>query len=197
MNLRQLMKEYKHNHHYTNDQIAKQFGVTRTTVGRWLNGSVKTIQEETADKMSQVFGFDVRAVLSDQMVEVRRPILGTVKAGYDLFLDENYLGEETITFDDYQKGDFFLQVTGDSMKDAGIIDGGLVYVKQCSQVNNGDIAVILINDEVTVKVFHTNQDGITLIARNPDIPDRFYTYQEVQELPITIIGKVIYAKNYI
>lgn len=197
MNLRQLLKEYKNKHHYTNDQIAKQFGVTRTTVGRWLNGSVKTIQEDTADKMSQALGFDVRAVLSNQMLQVKKPILGIVKAGYDLFLEENYLGEEEVTFEDYQMGDFFLQVTGDSMKDAGIIDGGLVYVKQCNRVSNGDIAVVMIHDEVTIKVFQSNVDGITLLAKNPDVPDRFYSYQEVQELPISIIGKVIYAKNYI
>ena len=197
MDLRRLMKEYKYKSGLNNEQIAEQFGVTRTTVGRWLNGSVRSIQEDTADKMSKAFGFDVRAILSNDLLQIKKPILGIAKAGYDLFLEENYLGEEEITLDDYQKGDFFLKVTGDSMKDAGIIDGGLVFVRKTTSVNNGDIAVLMIDDEVTIKVFHKDNNGITLKARNPEIPDRFYGYQEIQDLPFIIIGKVIYAKNYL
>lgn len=197
MNLQQLMNDYKNKYQLTNKQMAKRFGVTHTTIGRWLNGSVKTVQEDTANHIHEILGFDIRKAFDDNIVSVKKPILGNVKAGYDLFLEENFLGEEEIPFDDYNKGDFFLKVVGDSMKDVGIVDGGLVYVKKCNYVDNGEIAVIALGDEVTIKTYYAKEDGITLIASNPDIADRFFLYQEAEVLPIRIIGKVIYAKNYV
>ncbi|MEG0275610.1 MAG: LexA family transcriptional regulator [Coprobacillus sp.] len=197
MDIKQLVKEYKNKYNLTNKEIAEQFNVTHTTVGRWLNGTVKTVQQETIDKMSHVLKCDVNALLNGTAITLKKPILGMAKAGYDMFLDDNYMGEENITLEEYNQGDFFLQVSGDSMIGAGIRDGGLVYVKKCSTVCNGDIAVIAIGDEVTIKEFKQKKDGITLIASHPSIEDRVFTNEEVQELPIRVIGKVIYAKNYV
>ena len=135
MELKQFIKEYKSRYHLTNQQIAKEFGVTHTTVGRWLNGTVKSLQQETIDKMSDILGYDVGALLNGTAITLKKPILGMAKAGYDLFLDDNYLGEERITLEEYNLGDYFLKVVGDSMKDIGIVDGGLIYVKNCSAVN--------------------------------------------------------------
>ena len=197
MELKQLIKDYKRRYHLTNEQIAEQFGVTYTTVGRWINGQVKTVQEETAERMSYIFGFDVKKVIQSEAPTFKRPILGVAKAGYNMFLDNNYLGEEEVVLSDYNKGDFFLKVEGDSMIYSGITDGGLVFVERCETLNNGDIGVIAIGDEVTIKIFKKDKKGISLIASNPKVEDRYYTLKEVEELPLRIIGRVIYAKNYV
>ncbi|MEG0591852.1 MAG: S24 family peptidase [Coprobacillus sp.] len=197
MDIKQLVKEYKAKYNLTNKEVAEQFNVTHTTVGRWLNGTVKTVQQETIDKMSHVLKCDVNALLNGTAITLKKPILGMAKAGYDMFLDNNYMGEENITLEEYNQGDFFLRVSGDSMIGSGITDSGLVYVKQCNTVCNGDIAVISIGDEVTIKIFKKEKDGITLIASNPSIEDKHFSIQEVQELPVCVIGKVIYAKNYV
>ncbi|MEG0367092.1 MAG: helix-turn-helix transcriptional regulator, partial [Coprobacillus sp.] len=101
MDIKQLVKEYKDKYSLTNKQVAEQFGVTHTTVGRWLNGTVKTVQQETIDKMSEVLRCDVNALLNGTAITLKKPILGIAKAGYDLFLDDNYQGEENITLEDY------------------------------------------------------------------------------------------------
>ena len=195
MDLKDIIKEYKNRYHLSNKEIADRFHVSHITVGRWLRGEVKTIQEETAENLSRVLGYDVQAVLQGRAIDMKKPILGMAKAGYDMFLEDNYLGEEPLSLSDYQRGDYFLRVVGDSMILAGIKDGGLVYVEQRNVVRQGDIAVISIKDEVTIKAYYQVKDGILLKAANPEVKDRFFSKKEVQEYPITILGKVLYSKN--
>lgn len=196
MELKDIVLEYKHRYRLSNKEIADRFHVTHITVGRWLRGEVKTIQEETAQNMSRVLGYDVQALLQGTIVHLKKPVLGMAKAGYDLFLDEEYLGEESVSLDEYHAGDFFLRVSGDSMILAGIKDGSLVFVKQCNNVQNGEIAVIAIGEEVTIKAYQKEKKGITLHAANPEIPDRSFTPQEVDTLPVRIMGKVLFSKTY-
>ena len=75
--------------------------------------------------------------MKESLFRYRKPILGTAKAGYGLFAEENILGYEEVSEKDNHHGDYFLKVTGDSMSGAKIHDGDLVYVKQCSDVNSG------------------------------------------------------------
>ena len=81
-----------------------------------------------------------------------KPLLGTVKAGYGLLAEENLEGYIPVSESDYRKGDYFLRVTGNSMIDAKIHDGDLLYVQACNDVPSGTIAIVLIGqDEVSVK----------------------------------------------
>lgn len=197
MDLKYIIRGYKEKNNLSNIEIAERFQVTHITVGRWLRGEVKTIQEETAQKISSVLGYDVQALLQGNALNLRRPILGQAKAGYDLFYDENYIGEEHVSLDEYNHGDYFLNVVGDSMINAGIKSGGLVYVKNCNEVRNGEIAIIAIGtEEVTIKTFYKEKDHVVLKASNPVIGDRVFSLQEVHELPIRVIGKVLFSKNY-
>ena len=156
-----------------------------------------SVQDETAYNISQILGFDIQKVLSGDAVTMKRPILGIAKAGYDMFLEENYLGEESVSMEEYRKGDYFLKVEGNSMINAGIVHGGLVYVKQCSSVNNGDIAVVSLNDEVTIKRFIKLKDEIVLSAENPEVEDRHFTVKQAKDASLKILGKVLFSKNYV
>ena len=140
---------------------------------------------------------DVEQLLKEKET-YRKPILGLVKAGYDLWADENWEGYEEVTASDYYLGDFFLGVTGDSMDGAHIHDQDLIYVKQCQDVASGTIAVVLIeNNEVTVKRIIKKEDLLILEAANPAVPSRYYTAEEVEQLPVRILGKVLYSKSMI
>lgn len=196
MELKDIIHEYKRRHQLSNDQMAKLFNVSHTTVGRWLKGDVKTLQDETAARISQIIGYDVQAMLQGTAITMKRPILGLARAGYDLFLDENYLGEEGVTKEEYEDGDYFLKITGDSMIHAGILDGSLVYVKKCSLVSSGEIAVVAVGNEVTVKYVDIKKDGLTLKAANPSYEDKFFSFNDVEQLPVRIIGRVLFCKNY-
>lgn len=195
MELQDILREYKRRCGYNNKELASLFGVSHNTVCRWLRGEIRSIQDETAQRISHILGYDIQAILQGQAIDLKRPILGHVKAGYDMYLEENYLGMEACTLDEYEKGDFFLKVSGDSMLPSGIIDGSLIYVKATTNVNNGDIVVALIDQEVTVKIYKKEQDKISLVASNPQYPTRTFNSQEIDKYPLHIIGKVLFCKN--
>lgn len=197
MQFKDYLKEYKCRHGLTNDQIAAQLGVNKSTVSRWLKGESKAVNTEMIDKLSYMLGVDVEQLLKEKPV-YRKPILGVVKAGYDLWADENWDGEEEVTANDFYTGDFFLRVTGDSMDGAHIHDKDLIFVKQCQDVPSGTVAVVLIsNSEVTVKRVIKKDNLLILEAANPAVPSKYFTSEEVRDLPIRILGKVLYSKSQI
>lgn len=197
MELKDVIKDYKYRFQLTNDQIAKQLGVTKSTVSRWISGDVKRIQDETLQRLSDLLGYNIELIIKGASVHLKRPILGYAKAGYNMYADENYLGEEEVTEDDFYKGDFFLQIQGDSMIGSGIMDGDLALIKQCSTVSSGDIAVVMIaGEEVTVKKIIKKPDMLVLEATNPQVENRYFSMQEVETLPVRVIGKVVYTKTY-
>jgi repressor LexA len=94
------------------------------------------------------------------------PILGTVPAGKPLFSEENWEGTLAIP-SDFGSGKLFaLQVKGDSMSGAGILEGDRVIVKQQGTAENGEIVCALIDGEVTLKRFYKTADVVTLKAEN-------------------------------
>ena len=192
MELKDIIKDYKYRHQLTNDEIAAQLGVTKSTVSRWISGDVKRIQEETLSRLNALLGYNIDPIIKGKSVHLKRPILG-----YDMYAQENYMGDEEVTEEDFYKGDYFLQIQGDSMIGSGIMDGDLALIKQCSTVSSGEIAVVMIgDDEVTVKKVIKKPDMLVLEATNPLTENRYFSQQEIQQLPIRIIGKVIYTKTY-
>jgi len=97
------------------------------------------------------------------------PLVGRVAAGSPILAQEHI--ERTYVFESSlfaQKPDYLLKVRGMSMRDAGIMDGDLLAVKQGKEAKNGQIVVARLGDEVTVKRFHRNHDRIELLPENPE-----------------------------
>lgn len=195
MELSELLKNYKDTLHITNEELANRIGVSQMTIYRWLSGEVKRIQDEPANKISELLGFDIIPIIKGQLPILKKPILGIAKAGYNLFLEDNYLGSEGVTLDEYQKGDYFLQVTGDSMIGSGILDGSLVYVKKTTEIKSKDIAVVQVGDEVTIKKVIVKSDMLILEASNPSVESRYLSKNEIDQLPVRILGKVLFCKT--
>ena len=196
MDLQEIIKTYKKKTGASDADIAARTGVSRSTVTRWSGGTVRRVSGETMRRVSEMVGFNIEPVMKGMNISVRLPVLGYVKAGYDLFAEENYLGEEEASIEEAARGDYYLRVTGDSMNGVGILDGSLVLVRQCADVESGRIAVVLIGDEVTVKRVIKKENMMILEAANPDVSNRYFSAQEVRELPVTILGQVISAKTY-
>jgi repressor LexA len=141
-------------------------------------------------------GVDVKEVLKDSFFRYQKPIIGLVKAGYDLLAEENYLGYEEVTSGENKQGDFFLKVTGNSMVGAKIHDGDLVYVEACNDVNSGEIAVVMIdNQELTIKRIIKKTNMIILEAANSGYENIYFTLDEIKTRPLKIIGRVLYSKT--
>lgn len=124
---------------------------------------------------------------------VQIPVLGTVAAGIPISAHEDILDYEEISTDLANKGIYFgLKIKGSSMEPT-LYDGDTVIVRQQDDIENGEIGIVLINgDEATTKEIKKTKEGITLIGHNVAVfSPKFFTNQEIIDLPVRIIGKVI------
>jgi len=119
------------------------------------------------------------------------PIVGRVAAGQPVLAEQNV--EETVSIDRYFVGNhqelFGLRVRGDSMVDADVHDGDLIFVRKQMHAERGDMVVALIGDEATVKFFYPERDSIKLVPANPEYAPIVVRKEDF--LPTQILGKVI------
>jgi repressor LexA len=119
------------------------------------------------------------------------PLVGRVAAGSPILAQEHI--EHTYMCDSSlfeQKPDYLLRVRGLSMRDAGIMDGDLLAVRQGKEAKNGQIVVARLGDEVTVKRFHRHLSQIELRAENPDFKPIFVQPGEPFELEGLAVGLI-------
>jgi len=127
---------------------------------------------------------NLEGYIADQEID-NIPVVGKITAGAPILAVENI--EETFPIPvRYLENStsFMLKVRGDSMINAGILDGDYILVKQQSIANNGDIVVALLEDEATVKTFYKEKDHFRLQPENPD-------YEPIIVKNLNILGKVI------
>ena len=144
----------------------------------------------SARALSVRFG-DVEPMQFNGTTEIIRnivslPLVGEVAAGMPIIAEENI--EEVLPLPRQVVGDtasFMLTVRGDSMIEAGILDGDYIVVKEQPVANNGEIVVALIDSEATVKTFYRESDQIRLQPENSSM-EPIYVRDDV-----TILGKVI------
>ena len=115
------------------------------------------------------------------------PLLGTIAAGVPIYADENFDGYRECTED--VDADFCLKIQGDSMIGARINDGDIVFIKKQPDVDNGEIAAVLIEDEATLKRVYKEKDSLILQAENPKYAPIVYTAESYVEC--RIMGKAV------
>ena len=179
--------------------VAAAIGVDRTTYVKYERGDSEP-SFQILDKLAQFFnvsvdyilGRDVSPNLSAPRKVIKIPVLGQVQAGIPLDAVQDILDYEEITSEMAASGEHFaLQVRGDSMEPR-IKEGDVVIVRKQSDVESGDTAVVLVNgDAATVKRIKKSLEGIMLIPNNPAYEPLFYSNQDIQNLPVTILGKVV------
>jgi repressor LexA len=117
----------------------------------------------------------------------RLPLLGEIAAGAPLLAQQNI--EEYLTVPSSTGGDFLLRVRGDSMIEAGILDGDLVIVKSAQEARNGEIVVVLAGsdestEEATVKTFYRENGRIRLQPENSALEPIYADY-------VQVLGRVV------
>lgn len=193
MIFKKLLVQYEVDHNLSHEQMAELCGVSRATYFRWLAGSTK-LRTRTKENVAEVLGVsNINEVLEES--ENYKPILGTTRAGYDMYAEQDIQGYVKVTSEDSANGDYFLRVEGDSMEGSHIYDGDLIYVQQCECVPSGSIAVVLIGEEATVKKVVYKNDLMILEASNPKYESRYFTSKEVEELPVRILGRVRFVRT--
>ena len=138
---------------------------------------------------------NLNAIPLAELNQTEIPVLGKVKAGYDYLAQENIIGYESIDNVPDPENYYALQVTGDSMEPL-FSDGDIAIVHKQDDFDSGNTCIILVNgDEATVKKVVKMDDGIDLIAMNPYYPVRHFTKNEMDEIPVKIIGRVVEARK--
>ncbi len=162
--------------------IAKALQVNET----WLMGIDESMERAITDNTDDLFSqFDNLSPIQTQRI----PMLGEIACGEPIWCDEDR--ESYIEAGTNIRADFCLKAKGDSMINARICDGDIVFIKQQPMVENGDIAAVIIDNEATLKrVYFDKENGkLVLQAENPKYSPLVYIGDELNS--IRILGKAI------
>lgn len=217
MTLGDWIRQYRKNHGLSMQAFADISGLSKAYVGmieKGVNpttGKIVSPTIQTFGKIAKGINMDLDTFLKEldgqQTVTINRPaihagykipVLGNVAAGTPINAIEEILGYQYL--EDKYKNDgyeyFALHIQGRSMEPT-IMDGDTVIVRQQSSVDNGEIAIVLVDGEdATAKEIKESADGITLIGHNTAVyTPHFYSTQEIHDLPIQIIGRVIEVRR--
>src|SRR6202165_103049 len=128
-------------------------------------------------------------LVNDAQVDMQRrnalsiPVVGNVAAGAPILAEQNIEDHVLLSSDMAQEGNFLLRVRGESMINAGILDGDLVLVKPQQEATNGSIVVALVDGDATVKRFERGNGHVKLIAENP-------AYEPIVTTNVSLVGVV-------
>lgn len=191
------LREVRKNKRLTQQQVADFIGIGQNTYSYWERGRNR-IDDASLAKLSKLFGVSVDYLLgvdgesTGAIKGIKIPVLGKVQAGIPTTAVEDILDYEEITPEMAAQGEHFaLQVRGNSMQPK-MDEGDVVIVRQQPDVDSGDTAIVLVNgDDATIKKIKKMDSGIMLIPMNPAYEPLFYSRDEIENLPVMILGKVI------
>ena len=154
----------------TRAEIAAAFGLRSANSAEQY---LRTLAEKGhLEVTGQARGIRLAAQHRERRVEMLSiPVVGRVAAGLPILAVENLDDHRDLAANLFEPApDFLLRVQGQSMRDAGILDGDLLAVKATREVRNGQIVVARLGDEVTVKRLRRQAGHIELLPENPDYP---------------------------
>ena len=179
-------------------EFAEILHISNSTLSQY-ESDTRVPSDEIKIKIADYFNVSIDYLLGQQVTRqtqskkgIKIPVLGQVEAGLPIEAVENIIDEEEIDEELARTGEFFgLQVHGHSMEPR-FSPGDVVIVRKQPDVENGQIAIVLVNgDEATLKKVTKHRDGISLVPLNPAFETMFYSNADIFELPVTIIGRVV------
>ncbi len=194
MNFNEHLKQLRKEKGYSQNDLASHFGYKSfTTIQKWEDGSAMPPMKVLSG-LADLFNLTVDELLNG-IDGVDIPIIGLVRGGPNQIAQEEYLGHERVPMEEARGGTYFyLEVVGDSMINARMFPKDLIYVKRQNHVENGEIAVVMVDDEATVKRVFYEGNKLILHSENDAYADRIYGPEEIENIPIQIFGKVIHVK---
>ena len=189
----------------TRAELGKKINLHESTIKRYEDGEIKTLDIEKIKEFAEalettpahLMGWeDAKPTFPDNLIPLTKksmkkvPLVGTIACGTPILADENIM--DYIDMDSDIHADFALRCKGDSMINARIFDGDIVYIKITPQVENGEIAAVLIDNivsEATLKRFFKDTEKIRLCAENPMYKDLVFFHEEMND--VHILGKAV------
>ena len=187
--------------------VAQSVGVSEATISRWESGDIANMKRDKIVSLAKalhvspsfIMGWDEPEtediVSSNKYNNVfpikthKIPLLGDIACGEPIFASEDK--ESYVLAGTDIRADFCLRACGDSMINARISDGDIVFIREQPMVEKGEIAAVIINDEATLKrvYYYPEQNKIILNPENPAYEPFVYVGEELNS--IRILGKAI------
>ncbi len=206
------LKELRENRNYSMDKFVELYNqrydakMNKSTLSRYENGLQDPIYTVVVN-IANFFGVSVDYISGGtdtskidlsaygiQPIQLKKfPILGEIACGQPIYANEDY--ETFIEASSDIKADFCLVAKGDSMINARIFDGDVVFIKSQPDVNNGEIAAVIINDEATLKRVYKYDNRVELRPENPT--HQVFNYEGEELNHIKILGKAVAFQSYI
>lgn len=186
-------------------ELSKKTNIPKSALQRYATGETEKIPITRIEVIAKalnttaqfIMGWDENESYNNDIFSIpginpipktyKRPRLGTIACGEPILAEENIEAYDDIP--DNIKCDFTLICKGDSMVNARINDGDIVYIKQQSQVDNGEIAAVLIDNEATLKRVYIYEDKVVLQPENTKYPPFVFTKEDMNN--IRILGKAV------
>ena len=199
LNFGNNLRNLREDHGLSMDSFCSTFNerynakLNKSTVSRYENESQEPALS-TAVKIAEYFSIEVDDLLygNSSAKGIRIPVYGKVAAGIPLEMVEDIIDYEEIPAKWGDPSDFFcLQIEGNSMEPR-IANGDVVVVKKQADADTGDIVIFSVNGEyASCKRLRKMDDGLMFIPNNNEYFPKMYRWDEVKDLPVQILGKVI------
>lgn len=199
MEIGDIMRTRRQELGLTLEDVGNFVGVGKSTVRKWERGDIENMKRDKINLLSQVLKLspltfitgEVEYGMPDNIIPLPKtkavPLLGTIACGKPVLAVENV--SCYVRIDEEVKVDFALECKGDSMINARIFDGDIVYIREQPDVENGEIAAVLIGEEATLKKVYKYSSKIVLCPENPLYDDIVYSEEKMNE--IRILGKAV------
>ncbi len=182
-------------------ELSAQTGIPKSALQRYATGQTEKIPIDRLQKIAPILGTtpayligwedDPDSDLPENIIPMpemhKIPLLGTIACGAPILAEEHI--EDYVDIPKHVTADFALTCKGDSMINARIFDGDIVYIRQQETVENGEIAAVLIDGEATLKRVSLYSDHVVLSPENPQYRPLVYWGEEMNS--VRILGKAV------
>lgn len=197
------------------DEVADALGKNRATVYRYESNEIEKLPTTVLEPLANVLkvspgylmgwedeetkedsGKDELDILTERFDNIKHiklkrfPLLGEIACGEPIWADEDK--ESYVMADMDIRADFCLKAKGDSMINARIHNGDIVFIREAPIVDNGEIAAVIINNEATLKrwYYYREENKLMLVAENPKYPPLVYLNEQLNE--VRCLGRAVY-----
>lgn len=189
------------------EELAKRINKNRATIYRYESSEIENLPITVLEPLAKALETTPAKLMSwqddttdytiDSLIEkqdniwkikaVRKvPVISEIACGNPIILNDDE--QETIEVEDYIKGDFAFKARGDSMINAGINEGDLIFISKNKSVYNGDIVAVSIENEITLKTYRQKDNKLYFLPENSDYDPIIFKMEELEYTNINIIG---------
>ncbi len=215
MTIGDRLKQLRIQKRLTLEEIAKRVNTSKPTIQRYESGVISNIPSDKIELLANalettpayLMGWEdepnmiqprfKNAEIIKSVRKKKLPLVGNIACGSPMLNFNDTDEVEYIDADEDIVADFALKCVGDSMINARIEDGDLVFIDKDARVKDGDIAAVSIDFEITLKRVYFKENSVVLMAENAKIPPRIFEFKEESQIDFQILGKAVAFQSMI